>query len=291
MKKLSLSPYLVLALVFAAWLGRMQVYCAALLSIFLHECAHACAAWMLDVPVEDIRLHVFGASLTLACDLQDDPKTEIAIAAAGPAASFVLSLLFHALYVLKPLEFFRLMYLYGFFFGMFNLLPALPMDGGRILRAAASGRGAARAHTLTANLGIAMGCGMIALACMAWRAYGVNFTLLCCGAVLMLSARSEKRKKGRYLLSAHAKAAMVQRGKILPVETIAVSKDLPLERLFSKLGAGKYHHIEIYDEVMQKVGQLDELQAAHLAAKYGKKISINSAYLYPYIDSRGADKV
>ena len=129
MKKLALSPYLVLALVFAAWIGKMQVYCAALLSIFLHECAHACAAWMLDVPMEGIRLHAFGASLTLACDLQDDPKTEIAIAAAGPAASFVLSLLFHALYVLKPLEFFRLMYLYGFAFGAFNLLPALPMDG------------------------------------------------------------------------------------------------------------------------------------------------------------------
>ncbi|RMH41906.1 MAG: hypothetical protein D6689_09865 [Deltaproteobacteria bacterium] len=103
-------------------------------SVLLHELGHALMARHLGVPVAGIELHFFGG----AAKLTRQPRSagdEIAIAAAGPAVSFALG---GVGFVLSAITGWWLFSLFGWLntiVGAFNLIPALPMDGGRILRA------------------------------------------------------------------------------------------------------------------------------------------------------------
>ncbi len=110
-------------------------------SIFLHEYAHAIAARRERVQVLEIVLHPFGGLARFAHE-PDTPRAEFRIAIAGPAASFLISLVFAGLTaianalgldILAPL--FLLLALLNFTLAAFNLFPGYPLDGGRVLRA------------------------------------------------------------------------------------------------------------------------------------------------------------
>jgi Zn-dependent protease/CBS domain-containing protein len=109
--------------------------------VFLHELAHAFAARMEGVQVVEIILHPFGGLARMRHE-PETPKAEFRIAISGPAASFLLAVLFVLLMaianaagatVFAPLFF--LLFLFNFLLAVFNLFPGYPLDGGRVLRA------------------------------------------------------------------------------------------------------------------------------------------------------------
>jgi Zn-dependent protease len=126
------------ALVWMGGLAGAFVILVAFASVLLHELGHALMARSLGVPVAGIELHFFGGAAKMA-----QPRKrgdEIVIAAAGPAVSFALGGLGFVLYAVTgawPLATFAWI---NTIIGTFNLIPALPMDGGRIFRALLSGR-------------------------------------------------------------------------------------------------------------------------------------------------------
>lgn len=110
-------------------------------SIFLHEYAHAVVARMEGLSVVEIVLHPFGG-LARFRHPPETPRAEFRVAIAGPAASFVLSVIFVALIgassfagtdILTLVLF--LLALTNFLIAVFNLFPGYPLDGGRVLRA------------------------------------------------------------------------------------------------------------------------------------------------------------
>ena len=141
-------------------------------SIVLHELAHSWVGRRLGMQIHGITLFVFGG----AAELADEPKsarTEFLMAAAGPLASIFLAILFEIL--ATGMEAARgpspisavLHYLGGInlILAVFNLLPAFPLDGGRILRAAlwASRGNVTWATRVAAGVGGAIGLGLIVL--------------------------------------------------------------------------------------------------------------------------------
>ena len=105
-------------------------------SVVLHELGHALVARHLGVRVAGIELHFFGGAARMV-DVPKRAGDEVAIAAAGPAVSFALGGLSFLLTAIggAPGAFFHLLGWINIVIGAFNLIPALPMDGGRILRA------------------------------------------------------------------------------------------------------------------------------------------------------------
>lgn len=138
-------------------------------SIFLHELAHAVAARMEGVQVVEIVLHPFGG-LTRLRHEPETPRAEFRIAIAGPAASFLLALLFLGIMeitnllgtnIIAPLFF--LLCLLNFLLAVFNLFPGYPLDGGRLLRAYLWRRGTDlnEATVLTGRCGQIIAFGLI----------------------------------------------------------------------------------------------------------------------------------
>jgi Zn-dependent protease len=124
-------------------------------SVLIHELAHTVMASAWGIPVHDITLHLFGGLSTIERD-PPTPKAELWIAIVGPIASVCVGLfaLGAAALLLStntvtadaPLDIVRnmgpttsvLFWLAGanFMVAGFNMLPGLPLDGGRVLRAA-----------------------------------------------------------------------------------------------------------------------------------------------------------
>ncbi len=110
-------------------------------SVLAHELAHSVVARSRGVRVRDITLFLFGGVSSIEAEM-DRPEGELFMAGVGPATSLVLALFFAIGSVVArafwgPLPAGLLSYLATINGGLaaFNLLPGLPLDGGRILRA------------------------------------------------------------------------------------------------------------------------------------------------------------
>jgi Zn-dependent protease len=127
-------------------------------SILLHELGHAVVALRHGLRTRSITLFIFGG----VAELEKDPKdgrAEFWMAAAGPLVSLTLAVLF---YTCATLSFVgpsaaavaKYLALINLILALFNLVPAFPMDGGRLLRGALWGAmGKARATRIASGAG------------------------------------------------------------------------------------------------------------------------------------------
>jgi Zn-dependent protease len=140
-------------------------------SIILHELSHTLVARSLGIPITSITLFIFGGVADMA-EEPNAPKSEMAMAIAGPLMSVVLGGAFLGLAALVvpsvSAEAYGVLHYLGVVnltLAAFNMLPAFPLDGGRVLRAGlwmASGDLAASTRR-AAHLGEGVGVGMMAL--------------------------------------------------------------------------------------------------------------------------------
>ena len=143
----------------AAYLG-VGVVAAGLFfaSLVTHELAHSLVARRYGVPVRAITLWMFGGVSELESDTSA-PGEELRMAVAGPATSLGLSVLFSGAAVLAALLSLSELIVGALWWlafinlglGLFNLLPAYPLDGGRVLRAALWARYGDRARATRAS--------------------------------------------------------------------------------------------------------------------------------------------
>ncbi|WP_397544000.1 site-2 protease family protein [Roseovarius salis] len=107
-------------------------------SIVFHEFSHAIVARRYDIPIKGITLFIFGG----VAEMEQEPpsaKSEFLMAIAGPIASYVLAAVFYLVALAAPgialAELFSYLGLINLVLATFNLVPAFPLDGGRVLRA------------------------------------------------------------------------------------------------------------------------------------------------------------
>jgi Zn-dependent protease len=134
--RVHVSFLVLLALVFLFMGGVVGVATVLMVmsSVLVHELGHALVARHYGVPVREIGLHFFGGAAQMV-GLPQRPSHEMAIAAAGPAVSFALAGGGLVLAALTGSKLFGVFGVVNVALGAFNLLPAFPSDGGRVLRA------------------------------------------------------------------------------------------------------------------------------------------------------------
>lgn len=109
------------------------------LSVLLHEMSHALMAKRYGLPVRSITLHFLGGVTEIDGE-PDTPRREFGVSVVGPLTSIGVGLVFLLLHPVTPDGLLRLAVdaLAGanLIVGVLNLVPGLPLDGGRVLRAA-----------------------------------------------------------------------------------------------------------------------------------------------------------
>ena len=112
-------------------------------SITVHEFSHSLVARRFGMPIKGITLFIFGG----VAEMESEPpsaRSEFFMAIAGPIASVVMGVIFYLLFLggsaagIFPgvLGVFWYMGIINFILAGFNMIPAFPLDGGRVLRSA-----------------------------------------------------------------------------------------------------------------------------------------------------------
>lgn len=163
------------------WFFALLTATAFYASLLAHELSHAFVARHHGVSVKGIVLWLFGGVAQLEGDTPD-ARAELQVAAAGPAMSLGIAAVaavlawFLDLIGASPLMVAAVSWLAGInaLLAAFNLLPAFPLDGGRILRAYLWRRWSdrVRATAVAAKVGQVVGYGLIVLGAAQFLAGG-----------------------------------------------------------------------------------------------------------------------
>lgn len=272
------SPWLLVALAAYAALGQLGPALVAYALLAGHELAHLVVARGFGLRVEEVELWPFGGIARVPGLDAAEPALVALVAVAGPLHHLLMlgaGELLRALGLLHPV--------YGAWFlranlvlGLVNLLPALPLDGGRVLhawlRAALGEREAAR---LAVRAGYLTAAGLLAAA-VAALGFGLFLpdVLVLAGAVALGARREAVRDPGAALRPLWRRRRELARARVLPVQALAAPADLPLKVLVEHLPSRRYLLVWVLDERLRPLGLLDEglLQRALLAGRYADTV-------------------
>ncbi len=260
--RLRVHPLLLAMLVFSYWMGALPYYAMMFALILGHEIAHSLAAKALGIDILEIELAPFGGVARLSAELEMRPAAEIIVSLAGPALNVLLVLLaaFWDRYAFFPPESLSAFIGVNLMLAGFNLVPALPLDGGRVLRAAlALPLGFSRATKIASLLGVGLGIAIVAAGI--WGAVKglVNLTYFICGITLVLTALRERRSAAAlYLRDVTARAGALARDGALPVKYLAAPGDATVRAMVGRFRPRTYHRVVLLDGALKERGELSE---------------------------------
>lgn len=263
--KIALNPWfmvLIILFIFADMFGKVLLVFSAILG---HELAHAQVARHLGVKVEKVELLPFGGVAHIEGLGVVSARSEIMIAAAGPAASLVLAAIAYSGIVYggqwrDVSEFYCKI---NMMLAIFNLLPGLPLDGGRILRAwLTSYINYKKATMVVAGISKGISCCLVAVLLYQYISDStINLTFLIAAIFLYTTAKSELQVAGFRTLQilSRKKTELIRRG-VMGTTYFTVLNQMLLKDLVKLFAADQYCIIRIVDKECNLCGTVTETE-------------------------------
>jgi len=253
-----------------------KLACLFLVLVF-HEAAHVLAAGALGYRVREIRLMPFGGVADLEDAFRMNPLEELITAAAGPAANLVIAALLGMCGYGQsgPGSFnswWGLFYEANFHLGLFNLLPGLPLDGGRILRSIFALHGNYHAATRTVlRLGKALAAALTGAVVYNLLVNSqMNITLAAASLLLVMTANAERRAIAFSILRGlAARKADLSGGGVLPASYVAATPDSNVRDVIKAFAANRYHIVAIVGKDWRVKDVVTESEVWEAAAVHG----------------------
>ena len=260
--QLTLSPY---------WLGLIL---ALLLfaSVAMHELAHSFAARGMGIEIESITLMLLGGVAQME-DIRGEEKDEVWMAFSGPLFSLVfgISLLFFRRYISGavvpevPLVVYYLGYM-NVFLAIFNLLPAFPSDGGRILRSLLARR---LPYLQATRIASAVGKASAFFFAVIGLLAGHIFLILIAFFIYIGATQEYEFNVLKDVFSDFIVADLMTR------EVSTVHRDMTVEQLIKKMMEERHSGYPVMDDQEQLVGcvTMEDIESASSEAAQRRKIS------------------
>lgn len=220
--------------------------------VLLHELGHSYVALRYRSKIRGIVLIIFGGIAQVE-DIPRQPRPELNIALAGPAVNFVIAGVGFGLLQLPMWELSTILELggvllgiitfYNLVLGLFNLVPAFPMDGGRVLRSLLSRKMSYLDATETAasvGKAFAFVFGVIGLFYNPW--------LILIALFVYLGATEEERLTKITLTLEGVRVA-----DIMTREVSTVSKDMTVSQLLEKMAEEKHMGYPVVDSQLEGI--------------------------------------
>jgi len=234
------------------------------LIVLLHEVAHGLAARHHGIAVREIVLLPVGGVARIEGMIEIHPVAERNVALAGPLANGILAGLAWAAmtYELLPRDHLTFFLQANAALAGFNLLPALPLDGGRVYRALLARRlGFSEATERAVHLSKGIALLLFVLGIVGLSAGIVTFTAAALAAYVFWGARKEQADAlyilMRYL--AHKHEELEEEGW-LPTEQIVAGPHVPVMVIVRRFIPRRYHVVWVVDPLGAINGVLSEQQ-------------------------------
>ena len=284
--RIVLNPFFLILLGLLGVAGYLPHGLALFGIVFLHELAHTIVAFAYGMPFSSIELLPFGGVATSEGFQNPDPFAEAMIALAGPLTNGFLCLLALAVapYGVIPAPWNEYFLRANLVIGLFNLVPALPLDGGRVLRSylalkmgyrRAAERAASLGKILAVCMGLAGGVGV-------YSGY-TNISLPILAFFIYISAGREQRMAGyvfvRYLAR---KRQELEESGVLPTEQLVAYGDVPVKDIVRHFVPKRYHIILVIDEAGNLAGFTTEMDVVNSFFERGIDTPLQTIVRYRY---------
>ncbi|MCB9082226.1 MAG: site-2 protease family protein [Lewinellaceae bacterium] len=256
--------------------------------VLLHEFGHALAGRRFGVKTSNITLLPIGGVASME-RMPEEPREELIIALAGPLVNLVLALLlgiflwvqegginWREVISLTPTNFVLGLFAVNVMLFLFNLIPAFPMDGGRVLRAFLSMQyGRTKATNIAARVGQLLAIGFVF-----WGVFS-NFWMMFIGIFIYLGAGAEANYESTRSRLSHFKVRDVTMHRFTLLSAID-----PLDRVVQLLldGQEKEFLVMENEEIMGCItrdGLIQGLQQSGRDAPVGSIANRQVVTLHP----------
>jgi len=266
MKRLKISIFFVVFFAVLLALGQIRETISLLLALIVHEAGHIAAAKVLGCKVERLLILPLGGYLYLDQLLEVQPDIESRIALAGPAANLLTAAAAMALTPYTPQGYVNSFILASLTLMAFNLLPALPLDGGRVLRGRLVGWTSYYRATKTV-IACGFGCGLLLVMLAIFRlAQGQpNPSIFAAAGFLLYNAWVERKHLLvpllRYVL---ARQNSLRNRRLMAADTLVAPPGAKVNEVLKHIRPQKYYQISVLDETYALAGTLTEHQLLKL---------------------------
>lgn len=250
--------FVVLPLLFLT--GLLAEYLIAFVSITLHELGHMAAALIRGRRPE--RMDVSPLGLSVVLDERDLTRADaLLIFSAGPAVNLLLAALWRtAAHILDwPPE-------RSFFFdtnlclAVFNLIPAVPLDGGRILWELLAGRTGYRlAGKISRAVAFVLSAALIAVGLSRLAGGGVNFSLSLAGLYILLLLYPGKMEAALMNIKqiVFRRSRLMKKG-IYPARDLVAMRSTPVSEILKDMDYDRFHFVFVLDDNLKLMGIVNE---------------------------------
>ena len=268
-----LLPFLFLVAYFGNYLPLFSISWGLAL---LHELAHLWIGIRLGIPFSGISLLPFGVCARLKDPIIQSPGKEILVSLTGPLVSIGLGLLLRALLVPFPSTLLQYAMISSFSLGFLNLLPCLPLDGGRVLRAILTlCSDAISAWQTVTRISRVLVILLLCISIYLLLASSFQFSLLLIGIFLLGNLVCEESRIShqalRELLYYKEKPAQ---DTFTCTSLLSAYHDFPARKLLRKLSYHKYYTIQVLDKNQTPIKLLTESQILDALLSKGIRITL-----------------
>ena len=240
-------------------------------SLLFHELGHIAAASLMGAEVTRIEVWPFGAVGRLERAWQLAPAAETVVALAGPFNSGMLCSLASALqrglaqsptYAYSQFPLLDLLIRVNLGLFLMNLIPCLPLDGGRMVRSQCALRsGYVEASKVVAKWGLIAGT-VLTVAAFAGVLAGRDWQpFLVVGPLVVWGALDERRGAGtQNVMDILTRSDRLVQRKAIAVQEIMVSQETTVSEVVRRFRPSKYHVILVANRSMRVVGKITETQ-------------------------------
>jgi Zn-dependent protease/CBS domain-containing protein len=257
--------------------------------IVLHELGHAVVARYYHLPISQITLFIFGGVAEIKKE-PTSPKVEFLMAIAGPIVSFILALIAFFLARLGtrfgwPISVNGVtsyLALINVILAIFNLIPAFPLDGGRIFRAILWGwkKNLAWATRVAALVGSGFGFALIFLGIFNFivRNFLAGFWLIILGWFLHRAASSVQTQ---FYVGKELEGEKVS--KFMKKDPIVVPPDITIQEFIDHYVYTSHHHLYPVTKEAKLLGyislkEVKTLTHAEWAKRAVKEVMVHSPH-------------
>lgn len=276
--QLQVHPFFLVILVVMIVLGYVSEFVVIYACMIIHELGHCTMAFLQRKNIQSLRMLPIGLNVLIEMD-NSSLRQNTLIYASGPMTNGMMGLAAVAIQHILKLNSQELQYfiIINTYLAVFNLLPILPLDGGRILKDMLTGRlGFFLGSRYLSKISLCFSSVLIIAGSIQLFYHSYNFSLFILGVYTFFTLKVEEMEAALMNIKhvVYRRARIFKKG-IYPARDLVAIKTVHLREVLKFMDFDQFHFIYVMDENLNLLKIFTEQDVVDAMLKYNPEMTLD----------------